>query len=77
VDVGDGSAASGYLSNINANAVGSHCSALALTEGAPNTITGYSGGKYYSAADTIDVVFDHSSTDTAVMRLWALVVDCS
>lgn len=76
IDVGDGSDTDGYLDGVNANTVASYCSALALTEGAPNTITGYSNGKYYSAADTIDVLTVNAA-DTAVVRLWALVVDCS
>jgi hypothetical protein len=76
IDVGDGSDTDGYLDGVNANTAASYCSALVLTEGAPNTITGYSNGKYYSAADTIDVVIVNAA-DVAVMRLWALVVDCA
>lgn len=76
IDVGDGSDTDGYLDGVNANTVASYCSALALTEGAPNTITGYSNGKYYSAADTVDVLIVNAA-DVAVMRLWALVLDCS
>jgi hypothetical protein len=76
IDVGDGSDTDGFLDGVNANTVASYCSALALTEAAPNTVTGYSNGKYYSAADTIDVVIVNAA-DVAVMRLWALVVDCS
>lgn len=76
IDVGDGSAADGYLDGVNANTVASYASALALTEGAPNTVTGYSAGKYYAAADTIDVKTVNAA-DAAVMRLWALVVDCN
>jgi hypothetical protein len=76
IDVGDGSDTDGYLDGVNANTVASYASALALTEAAPNTVTGYSGGKYYSAADTIDVLIVNAA-DVAVMRVWALVVDCS
>jgi len=76
IDVGDGTDPDGFLDGVDANAVASYCSALALTEGAPNTVTGYSNGKYYSAADTIDVKIVNAA-DVAVMRLWALVVDCS
>lgn len=74
IDVGDGSDPDGYLDGVNANTVTSYSSALALTEGTPNTITGYSNGKYYSAADTIDVTTVNAA-DTAVVRLWALVAD--
>jgi len=56
VDVGDGSDTDGFLVDFNVNSVASSLSTLALTEGTPNTITGYSGGKYYTAADTIDVI---------------------
>lgn len=76
IDIGDGSAADGYLDGVNANAVASYASTLALTEGAPNTVKGYSAGKYYAAADTIDVKTVNAA-DAAVMRLWALVVDCN
>jgi hypothetical protein len=76
IDIGDGSAADGYLDGVDANTVASYASALALTEGAPNTVTGYSAGKYYAAADTIDVKTVNAA-DAAVMRLWALVVDCN
>lgn len=76
VDVGDGTDPDGFLDGVDANAVASYVNALALTEGVPNTVTGYSNGKYYSAADTIDVVFNNAPGN-AVMRLWALVVDCN
>ena len=76
IDVGDGTDPDGFLDGVNANTVASYCSALALTEAAPNTVTGYSNGKYYSAADTIDVLIVNAA-DAAVMRLWALVMDCA
>lgn len=76
VDVGDGSDTDGYLDGVDANAVASYASALALAEGTPNTIVGYGAGKYYAAADTIDVKLVNAA-DAAVMRLWALVVDAS
>lgn len=75
VHIGDGSDADGYVVSANLNSVGSGASALALTEGTPNTITGYSGGKYYSAADTIDLTLNHNSINAAVVRVWALIVD--
>tara|TARA_R110000803_G_scaffold38467_1_gene83214 strand:- start:2488 stop:2967 length:480 start_codon:yes stop_codon:yes gene_type:complete len=75
IDLGDGADADGYLDGVNGNAAASYASALALAEGTPNTIVGFSNGKYYSAADTIDVVFVNAA-DTMVMRVWAVVVDC-
>lgn len=54
--IGDGDDTDGYVTTTTANTAATGCSGLALTEGTPNTITGYSGGKYYSAADTIDIL---------------------
>lgn len=75
-DLGDGSSAAGYLSNQDGNAAAGSMglSSLALTEGTPNTITGYSNGKFYTADDTIDMVLDHASVDTAKIRVFAEVV---
>jgi hypothetical protein len=76
-DLGDGSDADGYLNDVDLNTVASGVMALALTEGTPNTITGYSNGKYYSAADTIDITLNNNAINVAVVRLWALVADAS
>lgn len=54
--IGDGSDTDGFIATTSANSLASGISGLALTEGTPNTITGYSGGKYYSAADTLDLL---------------------
>ena len=43
---------------------------------AAGTPTGYAGGKFYTAADTIDVVTVNAA-DTAVMSLTVVMVDCS
>lgn len=77
LDVGDGSDADGYHDGIAADAVGSFCTALALAEGTPNTIVGYSNGKYYSAADTLDVKLVGYVPGNLVCRVWALVADAS
>ncbi len=76
IDVGDGDDVDGFLDGVNANTVASYASALALAEAAPNTVVGYSNGKYYAAADTLDVKIINAA-DAAVVRLWALVADCS
>ncbi len=76
-DLGDGSDADGYLNDVDLNTVASGVMALALTEGTPNTISGYSNGKYYSAADTIDITLNNNAINVAVVRLWALVADAS
>lgn len=54
--IGDGDDTDGFVASTTANALASGATALALTEGTPNTITGYSAGKYYGAADTIDIL---------------------
>jgi hypothetical protein len=77
LDVGDGSDVDGFLDGIAADAVGSFCTALALAEGTPNTIVGYSNGKYYSAADTIDVKLVGYVPGALKCRVWALVADAS
>ena len=70
MDVGDGAAATGFASNINLNGTPGWTEVtLALTEGTPNTITGYSDGKLYTAADTVDVVIDHNDVGVAVIDL--------
>jgi hypothetical protein len=76
-DLGDGSDADGYLNDISLNSVASGAMALALAEAAPNTVAGYSNGKYYAAADTIDVTLNSASVDAATVRIWALVMDCA
>ncbi len=76
LDVGDATDPDGWLDGVNANTIASYCSAAALTEGTPNTFVGYGAGKYYSAADTIDVITVNAA-DAAVVRVWALVADAS
>jgi hypothetical protein len=52
-DVGDGTTVGGYLSAFNLNtAANSACSMPTILDA---VATGYPGGKYYSAADTVDV----------------------
>lgn len=74
MNVGDGADVDGFLAGTNGNATGMSLSALALTEGTPNTITGYMGGKFYSAADTIDIVWLNAATKAKV-TITALVFD--
>ena len=71
---GDGATAAGYLTALDANATGYKYRGLTLTEAAPNTVTGYSAGKLYTAADTID----HTTTnalDAAKIRYFAVVLN--
>jgi len=72
--LGDGADVDGYLTASNFNALATQMSTLALTEAAPNTVTGYSGGKFYSAADTIDIVTTQA-LDLALVEFYALVVE--
>lgn len=72
--LGDGSDVDGYLTNSNLNAAAAQMSSLALTEGTPNTVAGYSGGKYYAAADTIDYVATNA-VDAAKVTFFAIVID--
>jgi hypothetical protein len=76
IDVGDGSDTDGFLDGVNANTAAGYTNSLVLAEAAPNTVVGYSNGKYYAAADTLDVKIVNAAA-TAVMRLWAVVADCS
>jgi len=68
-DLGDGVDPNGYVDNANGNA---------LAAGASLATTAFSvavgGGKYYSAADTIDMVLDHA-VDAAKIEVRALMVD--
>ena len=68
VDVGDGDNPDGYLDGVNGNAVASYLT-VAGTDA-------FEAGKFYAAADTIDVVTVNAA-DTAVMKLTAIMVDCS
>jgi hypothetical protein len=76
LDVGDGVDADGYIDGMNADAVGSTAS-VATVAGDPGALVGLSAGKYYSAADTIDVTLVGAVPGNLVCRVWALVVDAS
>ena len=68
VDVGDGSNDDGYIDGVNANATAAYI-----------TVAGsdaYEQGRFYTAADTIDVKLNNAA-DAAVMTLTAVMVDCS
>jgi len=83
LDVGDGTDPDGYLDGVSGTAVGSFQSGnnLTLTAGTPNAITGspyaYALGKYYTAADTIDLKLVGYAPGNLVCRLWVLVADFS
>lgn len=64
--VGDGTNPSGFITAANLNSTATDAvSALTLTEGTPNTVTGYSAGKFYAAADTIDITLSNNAPGKA------------
>ena len=64
VGIGDGSATSGFITGCDLNSTTTEISSLTLSEAAPNTVSGYTDGKLYTAADTIDAIFNNTA-DTA------------
>lgn len=64
MDVGDGSGATTYMSNVNLNSV----AANGATVAAP---------VFYGSADKIMITLDQNSIDAAVVRVWAVVADCN
>ncbi len=73
-DLGDGSDVDGFVDGANGNSVGGGANSLALAEADPNTVVGYSGGKYYAAADTIDMVLNNDA-DAAKITVVAILID--
>lgn len=54
MNVGDADSGTGYFTSANVATSGSTAvTSLALTEGGPNTITGFSNGKYYATGGDI------------------------
>lgn len=75
VNIGDGSDVDGFIAAADVGTAGNAgMTTLALTEGTPNTVSGYSAGKFYSEADTIDIeVPATKSLDTLKIKLVAVV----
>ncbi len=71
-DIGDGVDPDGFADGIDAKTIAHGAMAPALTEGTPNTPTGYSLGKFYAAADTIDLTPVQALSD-AVIEVKALM----
>jgi hypothetical protein len=76
LDVGDGTDADGYLDGVSGAAVGSFGS-VATVAGDPGALVGLSAGKYYSAADTVDLVLVGQAPGALRCRVWAVVADAS
>jgi hypothetical protein len=71
--LGDGTDPDGFLTATNWNSTTDQLSSLLLTEAGPNTVTAYTGGKYYAAADTIDAVTTEA-LDKAVVDFYAICI---
>lgn len=80
VDLGEtGGDVDGWINGHNCNTLGSACSTNnTLVEGTPNVFEPALGnGKYYATADTIDMLMLTAPQDASVIRVWAIMVDCS
>ena len=64
MDVGDGSGATTYQSNVNLNSVARTGATLAAPV-------------FYATAGNIIVTLDHNDINAAVVRVWAIVADCN
>ena len=69
IDVGDGDDPDGFLDGVNANTTAAY-----ITDAGGAAALAH--GKFYTAADTIDVTTVNAA-DTAVMELTVVMVDCS
>ena len=75
-DLGDGSDVDGFIDGADLDTVGLTRMELALTDGSPNTVTGYSSGKLYgSTVDTIDLKVLSGDADAAVCYVMVDVLD--
>ena len=73
ISIGDGSAAAGYLAATSANSAATSGGVPVLASGA--FAPTLSGGKLYSAADTIDITLGTAVPAAAVVRVFALLTD--
>lgn len=73
IAIGDGTAAAGYLAATSANATGWSGGVPVLASGA--FAPTLSGGKLYSAADTIDITLGTAVPAAAVVRVFATLTD--
>lgn len=64
--IGDGAGTSGYAATIDAKTIAHGSTGLTLTTGTPNTVTGYTAGKFYATADTIDILAGQDLSDAIV-----------
>lgn len=75
-DIGDGDDPNGWVPAADVATTGnSGCSSIALTNGTNESITGYTGGKYYATADTIDLTVPSGKAwDVLKLRVSAAAV---
>lgn len=69
-EIGDGSDVDGFAVAVNLNAAGYTDGVRSLVEATPNTFTGYSFGKLYTAADTLDIKILNSVANAAVFDVF-------
>lgn len=73
VDIGDGDTADGFLGGVDVNTEGNaETTELTLVDGTPNTVSGYTAGKVYDAADTVDLA-PSTGLSNAKLEVTALV----
>lgn len=73
ISIGDGGAAAGYLAATSVNATGTSGGVPVLSSGA--FAPTLSGGKVYTAADTIDITLGTAVPAAAVVRVFAMFTD--
>lgn len=77
LSIGDGTAAAGYLAATSVNSV-AWSGGVPIVTGTPGAFSPtLSGGKLYSAADTIDVTIGTAVPAAAVVRVFATFTDVS
>jgi hypothetical protein len=85
MEVGDGDDTDGYIAAASimtaaATQVSSVIAAITVASPStlPNNSEAFTFGKFYTAADTIDLKFPASATATVgVVKVWVLLVDCN
>jgi hypothetical protein len=74
IHLGDEATAAGYFSAANVATQGAKAvTSLVLATGTPNTVVGYSGGKFYATAATLDLTVPSTmALDTLKIRVFAI-----
>ena len=80
IDIGDETNADGFIDGADMNSASTNASSNNVTAGGTNAAFGVSvettgGGKYYTDADTIDILVNNTM-DAAAFTVWALVAYC-